>query len=286
METQSIFKRYEASGIVPAINVSIILLLGLCIMFFLGFLYSALTTIITIVYFNVFVLIGFSFVIAHISHFMNVTFKMRNKIASMIVTAILALLATYFQWVFYLYLISYENITPLNDISFIINDLILDPKYLIDYIIELNKVGVWEIGSVTYTGTTLWLIWLAEFILTLVISLRIYDKFKLKPFSEKDNNWFNKTRIITDFEYIDLKRTFLDRFYKNPANALSSLEKGNGIKQSNIYIFSNKSQNSFLISIENSIVNNKGRKEYSTVLEPCYLNRNHLIEIKEKFTIT
>jgi len=284
MKMENVFKKYQISGKAPVTDLSIIFLSGICIMFLLGFLYSCLTTIITIIYFNVFVLFGFSFAIAHISHFLNVTFKIRNKIAAMIITAILSLFATYFQWTFFIYVITFESITPINDLSYII-DLLLDPIYFIDFIIELNSIGAWEIDSVTYTGSSLWLIWLGEVTLTLAISLKIYHKFELKPFSEKDNQWFDKTKILTDFEFIHLKRTFLEDFYKNPAEALMSLKKGNGTRQSNVYIFSTKSQNTFLISIENSIVNKNGRKEPFNVLEPSILNRNHLTSIKEKFTL-
>ena len=285
MQMKSILKRYEISGKVPTLNLGFIFLFGIFLMFLLGFLYSCLTTIITVPYFNIFVLFGFSFVIAHISHFLSITFKIRNKVALMVITTTLALFATYFQWVFYIYIISFEKITPLNDLPYIV-DLLLDTRYLIDIILELNSVGAWEIDSVTYTGTSLWLIWFGEIILTLTISLRMCNKFELKPFSEKDNQWFNKAQILTDFEFIHLKRTFLEGFYKNPVEALTSLEKGNGIRQSNVYIFSSKSQDTFLISIENSIVTNKGRKECTEILEPCFLNRNQIIGIKEKFTIT
>ena len=285
MEMKSIFKKYEISGKAPILNLGFIFLLGIFLMFLLGFLYSCLTTIIPIPYFNIFVLFGFSYAIAYISHFLSVIFKIRNKAASIIITTAHVLIATYFQWVFYIYIISFEKITPLNDFSFIA-DLLLDTRYLIDIIIELNSIGAWEIDSITYTGASLWLIWLGEVILTLTISLRMGNKFELKPFSEKDNQWFNKTKILTDFEYIHLKKTFLEGFYKNPVEALTSLEKGNGSRQSNVYIFSSKSQDTFLISIENSIVTNKGRKECTEILEPCFLNRHQIIGIKENFTIT
>ena len=284
MKTQNVFKKYQISGKAPIINLAILFLFGICIMLLLGFLYSSLITIIPIIYFNVFVLFGFSYIIAHICHYLNVTFKIRNKIASMIITAILALIATYFQWVFYLYIISSENITPFNDASYIM-DLLLDTGYVIDFIIDLNKVGAWEIGSVTYSGTTLWLFWLGEVILTLGISLKVYYGFDLKPFSEKDNQWYDISKINTDFEFIHIKKNFLEDFYKNPVEALNSLKKGNGTRQSNVYIFSSKSQNTFLISIENSVVNNKGRKESFEVLEPCFLDRTHLREIKENYKV-
>mgnify|MGYP000549827901 CR=1 FL=1 len=285
MEIKSILKRYEVSGKAPTLNLGFIFIIGIFIMFLLGLLYSCLTTFIPIPYFNVFVLLGFSYAIAHIGYFLSHTFKIRNKVVSMVITTILALFATYFQWVFYIYIISSDNITPYNDLSYII-ELLLDISYLIDIIFELNSVGVWEFDSVTYTGTSLWLIWLGEVLLTLIFSLKMCNKFELKPFSEKDNQWFYKAKIHTDFEYIHLKRTFLEGFYNNPVEALTSLEKGNGIRQSTVYIFSSKSQDTFLISIENSIVNNKGRKESTEVLEPCFLNRSQLIGIKEKFTIT
>jgi hypothetical protein len=284
VEIGHFFKKHQESGIAPPINLSFIFIIGICIMFFLGFFYSALITLIPIIYFNIVILIGFSYTIAYTSYYLNIVFKIRDKTSSMIMTTVLALFATYFQWVFYLYIISSENVTPLNDVSYIL-DLLLNPTYLIEFIIELNGTGAWEIGDLNINGAELWIIWLGEILITLGISLRIYYNFNIKPFSEKDNQWYNKTKIDTDFEFINLKKTFLEEFYKNPVVALNSLKKGNGTRQSNVYIFSSKNQNSFLISIENSIVNKKGRKEYSEVLEPCSLNKNHLIGIKEKFTI-
>lgn len=107
MNTQNSFKKYKESGIAPPINLVVFFLIGLCSMFLLGFLYSCLITFIPFIYFNVVVLIGFGYIIGYTSRYLNITFKIRNKTASMIMTGVLALFATYFQWVFYIYLISY-----------------------------------------------------------------------------------------------------------------------------------------------------------------------------------
>lgn len=164
-------------------------------------------------------------------------------------------------------------------------DFIFDPRYIIEMVTKINIEGAWEIGSVTLTGSTLLFIWLGEIIITLGISLRVYNNFDQKPFSEIDNQWYTVTKIRSEFEFIHLKRTFLEEFYKNPSEALNSLDKGNGTRQSNVFIFSSKSKSTYLISIENSIVNNKGRKEYFDILKPCSLDKNHLAGIKEKFTV-
>jgi len=197
---------------------------------------------------------------------------------------VLALFATYFQWVFYVYIISSYKITPLNDLSYLVE--LLDIRVLTNIIIELNNVGAWEIGAVTYSGTSLWLIWLGELILTLLISFKSFNRFELKPFSEKDNQWFNKDKIRTDFEFIHLKKTFLEGFHQHPVEALMALKKGSGTRQSNVYLYSSKSQDTFLISIVNSSATNKGAKENYEVLAPCFLKRHHFIELKDTFKIT
>tara|TARA_R110002073_G_scaffold8207_5_gene45817 strand:+ start:28673 stop:29533 length:861 start_codon:yes stop_codon:yes gene_type:complete len=278
------FKKYKESGVAPSLNLIAIFSISFVVMFILTFIYSLLITFIPIIYFNIVLVVGFGYVVAYCSRYLNIFFKIRNRIISIALTGIIAVSAIYLQWVFYLYIISGDNINPIDDISIII-DLIINPSLFLDILIELNHFGAWEIGSSTINGSALWFIWLGEALIILLTSLKIYSQFDIKPFSEKDNEWYKAKKVFFDFEYIHLRQTFLESFYVNPAEALASLEKGNGTRQSNVYIFSSKNKSFFLISIENSIVNSKGRKEFSEVLEPCYLDRNHLTTIKEKFAV-
>ena len=283
MSQFNLFRKYTESKTAPFLNLVSFFFTGLIVISVLSFIYSCLITLIPTIYFNVVIVFAFGYTIAYASRYLNLLFKIRHRMMSILMTGVLSLFAVYLQWVMYLYIIS-NDIKPLQDFSFIL-ELIFRPDFIFYDMNELNKVGAWEIGSTIINGTELWLIWLTEALLIISIPLRLYSLFDVLPFSEKGNQWYKKKTIITDFEYILLKQTFLESFYQNSIESLTKLDKGNGIRYSKINVFSDKNKVSFLISIENVSVDSKGQKEFSDVLEPSYIDRNYYNKLNEEFKI-
>lgn len=277
---------YKESGIANPINITLSICCSLVLIFFLAYFYSLFSTFFPVVYFNVVAVVVFGFALSFISRFFNRLFKIRSRKKSIIITVILALFGWYFQWVWYIFIVSTENFTLFGDLTNVLFAL-FRPDLVISDIIEINKIGVWGIGSIPFTGVVLWIIWFVEAAIIFFISYNNYAHFETVPFSEKDNTWFKKQHVDYDFEYIVLKQKFIDELIKNPSETIKNLEKGDGLRHSRLSIYSSLTEPRSLITINNVRIaqRGKGKKETTEVLKSFYINNIHLKEIRDNFRI-
>ncbi|GFZ80233.1 hypothetical protein GCM10011531_07780 [Aquaticitalea lipolytica] len=281
-QTQSQF--YQESGIANPLNISLSVTCSLIAICILSFLYSIITHYLPLVYFNFLIAIGFGISISFVSRFFNSIFKIRNRKKSIIITLVLAFIAVCFQWIWYLYIINSVEFSFIDGITFFIN-MIFRPDLVIENIIIINKFGVWEMFGTTFKGIVLWLVWLVEAAIIMFLSYNNYLHFQTIPFSEKDNKWFKKDYIDFDFEHIAFKKEFIEKFQINPSEAISELKKGDGLRHSKISVYKSDTEQKSIVTIDNIRVTErgKGKKDITTVLEPIYVDNQHLIKIRNSF---
>ncbi|MFI0428327.1 hypothetical protein [Mariniflexile sp. HMF6888] len=280
---------YTESGIAKPLNITLVFLCGLISILFFSYFYSLIITYLPIIYFNFLIVIGFGFTIAFLSRIFNVVFKIRNRRKSIIITIILSLFAIYFQWVSYIFIISFDDydfFKTFKEFEYFLS-ILFRPDIVIENIIEISKVGLWSIGSsnLYIRGFMLWAIWLVEACIIIFVSYNIFKNFNDIPFSEKDNKWFKKEIIDFDFEHIAFKKKFVEEFLLNPFESVNQLKRGDGLRHSKISIFKSETESKNLITIDNVIVTQrgKGKKDYTKVLEYCYVDNSDLSQIKGKF---
>jgi hypothetical protein len=230
--------------------------------------------------------IVYGYIVALLSFFFSRIFKIRNTKKAIIITLISALFAFYCQWVSFLYIISSENVTLFFEPNLYFN-LFVIPFSLFEEILYLNTFGTWEIFSTVFKGNILWLIWIAEMLIIIVASYLGFSKTKKRPFSEVDHKWYQKEVFNFDFEAIKLRKNFIKTYQNNPLDAINSLEPGNGIRYSNIYVYTSESKRKMLLSIENIMVTErgKGKKDIEEILAPHYVDNNTILQLKNKFKV-
>ncbi len=282
---------YKESGIAPPLNITLVLICSFITILFFSYLYSLITTYLPLIYFNFLIAIGFGFTISFTSRIFNVLFKIRNRKMTIITTVVISIFAIYFQWVSYLFIISYEDIGAFNIFSRL-NDffiILFRPDLVIRNIIDINKIGLWSLGTsnINIRGLILWLVWLAEASIILFISINNFINFDIIPFSEKDNKWFKKEFIDFDFEHIAYKKLFVEEFSSHPYESINKLKKGNGLRHSKISLFKSETESKSLITVNNIIVTQrgKGKKDITNVLKLCYIDNMVLSQLKGKYTI-
>lgn len=263
---------YKESGIATPLNIFLVIIFSLISILFLSYFYSLIITYLPIIYFNFLVVIGYGFTISFISRIFNTLFKIRNRKKTIIITIILAVFAVYFQWVSYLFIISYDDydfFQILNDLGYFIN-ILFRPDLVVLDIIDINKVGLWSLGSsnLYIRGFVLWLIWLIEAGIIIFVSYNNFKIFNDIPFSEKDNKWFKKEIIDFDFEHIAFKKKFVEEFHLNPFESISQLKRGDGLRHSKISIFKSETESKSIVTIDNIVITQKGKgkKDFTKVL--------------------
>jgi len=165
--------------------------------------------------------------------------------------------------------------------------ILFRPDLVLNNILDINKVGLWSIGTsgIHLNGLFLWLIWLAEAAIIIYVSVKKYTTFNLIPFSEKNNKWFKKEVIDFDFEHISFKKDFVESFASNPFETISELKRGNGLRHSKITMYTSETESKNLITIDNIIVTQrgKGKKDITNVLKLCYVDSLFSSQIRTKF---
>lgn len=286
-ETKTNF--YKESGVATPLNISFVILSSLIFILFFSYFYSLIITYLPIIYFNFLIVIAFGFIVAFTSRIFNIIFKIRNQKKTVIITIILALFAIYFQWVSYLFIISFDDydffkIFKKSEYFF---NILTRPDYVIYDIIEISKVGLWSLGSsnLYIKGFPLWLIWIGEAGIILFVSYKIFINFNEIPFSEKDHKWFKKEIIDFDFEHIAFKKNFVEDFILDPFNSITQLKRGDGLRHSKIYIFNSETEIKNLITIDNVIVTQrgKGKKDFTKVLEYYYVDKSDVSKLRLKY---
>ena len=277
---------YKESGIAPPINLLACFLTSTLIIIPVSYFFSLIITYMPFIYLNMVLVILFGYSISLIVNSISKLFKIRNRNKKVGLTLIVTLFGFYANWVSYFYLITTEKVTLFFDISTYIN-YYLRPDLIVLNILELSKFGTWEIFSITFKDSALWIVWIAEFLIIILTSYYGIIKAKEIPFSENDNKWYKKHTIDTDFEPIKFRNDFIDKYSENPFEAICSLGKSDFTRFSKIYVYSSDSETRNLISIDNVLISEggKGKKEYDEILAPNYIDSNYMIQLRQKFKL-
>jgi len=280
---------YKESGISNPINIGLVVICSLFSILFLSYFYTLFITYMPIVYFNFLVVIGFGLSVSIVSRIFNIVFKIRNRKRTIFITMMLAFFAIYFQWVCYLFIISFESFNILlifENFGFFLS-ILFRPDVVVLNIIDISKIGLWSLGTsdLYLKGFFLWLVWMAEAAIIIFISYNNFRHFNEVPFSEKDNKWFKKEIVDFDFEHIAFKKKFIEEFLVNPTESIFQLKRGDGLRHSKICIFKSETESKSIITIDNIIVTQrgKGKKDYTKVLEHCYLDTIYITQLKGKY---
>lgn len=277
---------YQESGNFSPINLILANLGTLLLIIPISYFYSLFIAYFPLIYFNIIAVVLYGYLIALINDAFHKAFKIRNKKITTIYSIATAIFAYYAQWVSYFYVISIENVTLFFEPGLFFS-IFLKPLLIIENIFMLNKLGSWEMFSVTFKGGILSLIWILEFLIILLSCYFGLSKIKIRPFSENDNNWYKKETFDFHFEPIRLRKDFMKDYLNNPFDAINNLEKGNLFRYSKIYIYHSNSETKSLIGIDNvtETERGKGKKEYEEIIAPNYIDNIYTVQLKQKFKI-
>ncbi len=135
--------------------------------------------------------------------------KVRNPIIGLSFSLFAAFVGWYVQWAVWLALIAgKDNFADMN-VSLM---LALDPSKIMEGMGIVSETGAWSIGgSGAVTGLFLWLVWLCEFVLIMVMAWIVTSSQANSPFDEVLGKWTTDLELpllitpINDKEFQDLK---------------------------------------------------------------------------------
>ena len=268
---------YKPSGKFSSAFILYFILVSLIAFPLLGLIYAYCIWYIPFIYINLFITIGFGFLVALcVNKLVIKKGKVRNPILALVFGFFAGIIALYFHWSIWIDLVinageSYgsERLgVTVSNIEFLqVFSLIFQPNLVFEYINSVNEFGTWGIRGATVSGLFLWIIWAIEFVIVVGISSFLPFLESKKPFSESTNSWYEEITLPA-FTFVENKEQLINDITSNNHLGFDFLNKEVDTKEDSHSIFTlykSKSGKNYL-SIENktSSLNNKGNVEFNS----------------------
>lgn len=280
---------YKSSGKVPVGALIGSLLVGIAGAIVLAVIYIALQWFIPIVYFNVFITIGFGAGLFFVLNFCFKQWKLRNKGVAMVITLLVALIGLYAQWALFISLMYNAEGTMGGDTwvksSFSLEGFkafFMHPSFIWEAMQGLNEVGTFTLKKSTVSGAALWAVWTIEMaIIILTPIILTFRGITIYPFSEKDEVWMNKRVLPGRLKYVEDKdavvNTLANHDFAYVYDHLSEEEEHYSYATAEVYE-SDTDDYQYLTVYNHQLVDKKGKLEEKKdeVIEFLRIRRNSL----------
>jgi hypothetical protein len=147
-------------------------------------------------------------------------------------------------------------------------NLILSPSLFFGIISEINSIGLWTlIGGIVINGTVLTIVWLIEATIIFGASLLLISRSNIDPYAERNNRWYPKFTLDTDFESIPAISSYLPKLEKSPIEAIKSLGKSSILRIGKVHVYYIEGEEDQYLTLENIYLDDRGKKETELILE-------------------
>lgn len=211
-------EKYVSSGVASPSGILKTILFGVLASFILPIIYTILVKLIPNIWFSAICALTFGLMLAYFIDLGIKIGKIRNFKVAISIAIFCGLLAFYNQWVLFDTLVySAKGFTfklTGADLGVLLSDFFYlwsHPGVLFKEILYLNKVGTFRIeGSSAITGFLLWIIWFGELLVILLsVIITVGNGHIATPFSEQNDEWMTRRKLIHRINYVEDKDTFL-----------------------------------------------------------------------------
>ena len=267
---------YTPSGKFPPLSFMLFVILSLVVFPILAVFYTYAVWYIPFIYINFLLTFGLGVGIGFLINKIVIRYgKVRNPKMAFLLCVLGAFVALYIQWVVWADLVMnstesarftsmvVKSSMNLEQLAFIA----VSPKLLFQLMVEVNSYGTWGLfEETTISGTFLWIIWVLESLIVIVVSLMFGGKRASNPFCERGNKWF-KQRDLPQLSYIYSKSDVVIDLEQGTFKSLSSLHLYDELHDSTGFsvatlFYSDMGEHYLSIINSTKIVNHKGEVSY------------------------
>lgn len=263
MTNENLFYQESETLNVPGIIIAFFSIL--IATFFLGYLYSILIIFIPLIYFNFFITVGLGMALGYLVKILIRLTHQRSRNSKLALAVLAGLFANLFQWLVYL-IYAYLGEVPSLAAYFANFGIFIQPSNFISIIGEINRVGMWSIFGIDFSGGLLTIVWLFEFAMIMAIPIMAIWKSKVFPYSENERKWYGKYSLEEDFEMMHSVQHLLEPLQKDAFKTINELEEGNGLRHSKIHIYYLENERNQYLELEKIYFESGGEGKKTSVV--------------------
>lgn len=254
---------YQESNKVNLSGFIIAYLAILAVALICGYFYTVLIIFVPLLYFNFFITIGFGLFLGYLVRVLIKLTHNRNKTSHLILAFVAGFLANYFQWIAFIIYAFDGEIPSFRD--YLANlSWVIEPQMFFSTIGKINRIGLWSVFGITFSGVILTLVWIFELITIIIIPILMVYKSKTYPYSEDLGKWYKKYTLSDDYKAVAGINSIIENLQKDACETINQLGRGIGWKYSKVHVYFLENEQNQYLDFENIYIGQGGRGKKNT----------------------
>ncbi len=229
---------YRHSGKAPAVGVLGMFVAGIVTAVGGAFLYIHLIELIPLIYFNFLIMIAYGALIGGAVALACKMGKVRNGLVCTLTGLIVACLALYVEWSYFLAIKLPEVQGESQGTMELFRHFLTNPGDSWDMMNAFNAVGLWTIKTSVVKGVFLWVVWALEAVGIVVAAVAVSRLYADEPYSETDNRWMDEENFDAHLAAVAEPKSFsaaLERGDYTPLFGLGVSSAGESFSRVRLY---------------------------------------------------
>ena len=280
MDNKNLF--YQESGNISLSGLIISYIFYFFIALILGYAYSVIIVLNPIAELSVLITLGFSLILGVIARIVVRFTHNRNKRKRIIQAVVFGILVNCFQWILYVtFAIDGEIPSFANYFRGII--WFFRPLDFFDFVVLINKEGMWSVFGIPFNGFMLTFIWIIEIGIIIFGPFIAIYKTKIYPYSEMLRKWYPKFTLNPDFRSVGAVNNMIKALIEDPIKAIDNLDYGESNRYCKVHIFYVEREEKQYLTFENIFVTHEGKKESHIAINNFTIDKPTAEVLLDKF---
>lgn len=246
-----------------------------------AYVYMIITVMLPLVYIGCVMPVIFGIGLSFVVRFVTRMTHNRNRKSRYVLAGTMALFLTYFQWVIFL-LYAYELRLP----SFRTYLTNIGLPFYMDgtwaFIVEINKVGMWEVFGEVISGSFLTVIWILEFVV-LMGTLLIYTvSVRAYPYAEDKEQWYKKYTLDDDYKVVGALKLVED-LNQDAYKTIKELGYGQGYRHAKIHLYYLERSSYHYLDVETVMISREAKNEVDLLIEALRIDNRTAKSLLDNF---
>lgn len=280
MKTQPTY--YKESGRATALYLTFAICTAIILAVITGYLYSALTIYIPLIYVNVLILIGAGLVLGNGTLILCKLSRVRNATVRYTLVLVMGIIAWYVQWSVFSFNYMTDSLPSLTQLWDCLTGFMTD-AYLWEAIGYYYSKGGFTVGGFHIFELVLIPIWVVEFIIFVAAPFYFATKYVPQPYSEEYEQWYEKFTLLRRFRVITDSPFTIEKLHNDSFTYLNELKSTSRTAHTQVSVYYMPREKQQYLLLEHITYGSKNNKKTTPIIRNIAISNQQAGAIMEHF---